>query len=214
MGSRKRSEPIPLHSPRHPKHMAEAKRVIDILARDAADRECETKVRAGHANERPAGRDWAVAKSRNVPDAKRTYVAAPGPNHPLTRAHKNGKIDAAQFSTANAYRIIWEAAFKIAWGRDSTQAMMVDGGKQNFEAFIDILRGDAEAQASLDQIHRRLGKESAAIILFVCGMGHEVGDAVRWATPKVHANGVWGRFEEAIDALGEVINFRPLTKSA
>lgn len=199
-----------LHSPRHPRNSAEVQRVVEMLARDAMEIERAERVRQNPAmNERPAKRDWYIAINAHDPDSKRRYLAGPGPDHPLTRARHKGKLDARQYEDANAYRILCTAAFQRPAGRDSTQAMMINGGQSSYEPVIDISLGDADAMCELQRINRTLGRESASILLFVCFMEQEIGKAVRWATPEVHPNGVLGRFQEAVNALGRALRKLP-----
>lgn len=207
---------IPEYSPRHPKHNVDRERVMALLAREASERERGTLVSAGRALERPGSRNWAMPKDMSAPDAQRLYVPAPGPDHVLHKAfHDKKKISFQQFSAANDYRILWVSTYEVASGSgDSTQALMIDGGKPNYEARIVSLSGDPASRRELSEIHRALGRESAAILFCICGLGHEVGGTVRAVTPKVHPNGVWGRFEEAIDALHDVIRPRDARKHA
>jgi hypothetical protein len=179
-----------------------------LLAREASERERGTLVSAGRALERPGSRNWAMPKDPSAPDAQRHYVPAPGPDHVLSRAFAKKKLTLDQYRAANDYRLICESAFTIAAGRDSTQALNIDGGKPNYEAAIEISFGDVESRMRLQQIHAELGRESAAIVFLICGWGHEVGVSVRAVTPKIGAHGIWGRFEEAIDALCNVLNPR------
>lgn len=192
---------VPEQSPRHPRHQAEAQRIEQMLARDAECRERDSKVAAGVALERPPESVFFMAKDRKAPDAQKIYVPAPPPDHPIAKARAKRKISEAQFWAANEYRLIVSSAFEWANGNDSTQAMMVNGGQVNYEAMLDAARGDASSRQDMKRIHAELGKESAAIVFLVCGNGFEVGMTVRKVTPKVHPNGVWGRFEEALDAL-------------
>jgi hypothetical protein len=203
---------VPIHSPRHPRNAAEVKRVVDILARDAMDGERADKVRQNpHMNERPAKRDWFIAINPNDVDTKRRYLAGPGPDHPLTRARHKGKLDARQYEDANAYRILCTAALQRPAGRDSTQAMMIDGGKPDYEPVIDLSLGDADALSELSRVNRQLGRVSASILLSVCFMGQEIGYAVRTATDGIaHPNGgVTGRFVEAVVELGRALRKLP-----
>lgn len=205
---------VPAHSPRHPRNAAEVQRVVEMIARETHEQERHSRVRSDQANERPAKRDWYVAINGSDPDAKRRYIAGPGPDHPLTRARQKGKLDSRQYEDANAYRLVCVAAFQQAGGCDSTQAMTVDGGRANYEAIVDMSMGDAEAMQEMTRINRQLGSVSASILLYVCYMGQEIGNAVRWATPEVHPNGVTGRFQEALNGLGRALRRLPPQRQA
>ncbi len=217
MAKARQKEAIPLWSPRHPKNAAETKRVMDLIARDAADYLRLAELQADpsrRANgtippriyDRPASRDWSIVADKSAPDAKRKYIPGPGPDHPLTRALRKGRISSAQYRDANEYRIICLSALEPPCGRDSTQAMMVDGGRANYEAAIGVGVADRQSLEELRRIHASVGKESATMLFLACYLGQEVGEVVRIATPRMPDQGVWPRFNEALDALSHALH--------
>lgn len=140
------------------------------------------------------------------PKSKRRYrvVGPEDPDHPLRKAYEKRKIDQGAYNAGNTYRVLWETAYiRVAAGRDSTQAMMVNGSGKGFEPAKTV--GDhVAAKKALAMLHLDIGAESAQIIEKFCGLGLDMAQAVHSTVP-CDKSGVLHRLKEALRALNRAL---------
>jgi hypothetical protein len=184
----------------------ERERIRQMLERDKADEDHAKalKQRNSPAYDRPAVGSQAVAINPSDPETRRRYRALPA-DHPLVKAWVNEKIDAEMFNAGNVYRLLFEKANDPA-GRDSTQAMFVNGGGPDSRTNLksaEIQR----AEKSLTRVERQIGSEvDRKIVRAFCGRRVSANAAVEGAT-RYHcpSNAVWPRMREALTSLTKAV---------